>query len=101
MKPKKVCKFYKSGYCRYNENCRYLHPKICEAFEKFGYKEGGCKEKKCQKGLHLNLCKFFMRGECKNEKCGWFHPKNLTQHESDTNGNTTVAHDLMEISWNY
>ena len=42
-----VCKFYRTGYCRYKKNCRYGHPKICEAFESFGYKEGGCREKNC------------------------------------------------------
>ena len=77
-KPKKdICKFYKSGYCKFRHNCRYDHPKVCKDFEKFGYKEGGCKDKNCSKGLHLNVCKFFVRGECKREKCKWFHPKYL------------------------
>ena len=80
-KKKEICRFYKSGYCKYKKDCKYEHPKICRNFEKFGYKDGGCKARNCDQGLHLNLCKFFMRGECKKERCSWFHPKNLRKPE--------------------
>ena len=66
---KVVCKFYKAGCCRFKTNCKYDHPKTCEAFENFGYKEGGCRQNNCESGLHLNVCKFFMRGKCKKEDC--------------------------------
>ena len=96
---KVVCKFYKAGCCRFKTNCKYNHPKTCEAFENFGYKEGGCRQNNCQSGLHLNVCKFFMRGKCKKEDCKWFHPKRLMQYESDhKSGNNMMAHALTEIS---
>ena len=96
---KVVCKFYKAGCCRFKTNCKYNHPKTCEAFENFGYKEGGCRQNNCQSGLHLNVCKFFMRGKCKKEDCKWFHPKRLMQHQSDQkSGNNMMAQALSEIS---
>ena len=96
---KVVCKFYKAGCCRFKTNCKYDHPKTCEAFENFGYKEGGCRQNNCQSGLHLNVCKFFMRGKCKKEDCKWFHPKRLMQYESDHKSvNNMMAHALSEIS---
>ena len=96
---KVVCKFYKAGCCRFKTNCKYDHPKTCEAFDNFGYKEGGCRQNNCQSGLHLNVCKFFMRGKCKKEDCKWFHPKRLMQYESDHKSvNNMMAHALSEIS---
>ena len=96
---KVVCKFYKAGCCRFKTNCKYDHPKTCEAFDNFGYKEGGCRQNNCQSGLHLNVCKFFMRGKCKKEDCKWFHPKRLMQYKSDHNSvNNLMAQALSEIS---
>ena len=99
LKQKVVCEFYKAGCCRFKTNCRNDHPKVCEAFENFGYKEGGCRQENCQSGLHLNVCKFFMRGKCKKKDCKWFHPKSLTQHKFDhKSGSDMLAHALSEIS---
>ena len=34
----------------------------------------------------------------KKEQCKWFHPKSLTQHESDhKSGKNVVAHALLEM----
>ena len=96
---KVVYKFYKARCCRFKTNCKYDHPKTCEAFENFGYKEGGCRQNNCQSGLHLNVCKFFMRGKCKKEDCKWLHPKRLMQYKSDHKSvNNMMAHALSEIS---
>ena len=85
-KTQEICKFYKSGKCQYGKNgkkpdksgkiCAFSHPTTCKKFENYGYKEEGCRNKKCDK-LHLNLCKIFMRhNSCKfDEKCRYYHPK--------------------------
>ncbi|ELP84730.1 meiotic coiled-coil protein, putative [Entamoeba invadens IP1] len=31
----RICKFYQTGNCRYGENCKFLHVKSTEPFEKF------------------------------------------------------------------
>ena len=64
----KICKFYRSGICRHGrsgKSCDFIHPPTCKKFDLFGYKEDGCKEKKCN-NLHMTLCKIFMRhNKCK------------------------------------
>ena len=83
-----ICNFYKRGKCKYGKSgrtkdqngkvCEFSHPPTCKRFELYGFKEGGCKDKKCGK-LHLSFCKIFMRYQnCKyGEKCNFFHPKKL------------------------
>ena len=31
-KKKEICRFYTNGKCKYNTDCRFLHPKICPKF---------------------------------------------------------------------
>ena len=92
----KVCKFYKTGKCKYGrsgrnkdqngKSCDFMHPQTCKKFELFGYKEGGCKDKKCNK-LHMTLCKIFMRHqECKfGDTCKYYHPKKLRNQRQSSN----------------
>ena len=58
--------------------CAFSHPITCKKFDNFGFKENGCKNRKCEK-LHLNVCKIFMRHKsCKyGEDCRFYHPKKL------------------------
>ena len=64
----------------------------------YGYKEGGCKERKCSK-LHMSLCKIFMKHEdCKfGDNCKYYHPKKLRvqgQNKNLTPNQTVKQGDL-------
>ena len=55
-KTKALCRFYNNGKCKYNADCRFLHPKICPKFRQ----HGDSKIKGCQGGcdfLHPNVCR--------------------------------------------
>ena len=106
---RKPCMFYLNGKCRHGKSgkslvggktCEFPHPKTCRTFENFGYKDGGCKARgECDKGLHLNLCKQFMRGQCERETCRYFHPKKLTTrttNESTLARNHTLAQSVNQ-----
>ena len=85
----KVCKFYRKGSCKHGKSGKsfvYSHPLTCKKFEFFGYKEGGCKDRKCNK-LHLSLCKIFMKHlTCKyGDKCKYFHPRKLQSKYQNQN----------------
>ena len=98
-KSTKICKFYKSGKCRHGKSgrttdqngkiCEFTHPPTCKKFEFFGYKENGCRLKKCDK-LHLSLCKGLMKDEnCKfGDKCRYWHPKKLKNIDQNRENKT-------------
>ena len=83
-----TCRYYKAGKCRHGKSgktkdengksCDFLHPPICRKYESYGFKENGCRDRKCPK-LHMNICKIFMRHQnCKyGNSCKFFHPKRL------------------------
>ena len=104
----KLCRFYKRGQCKYGKSgktkdqngkiCVFSHPPTCKKFELFGYKEGGCKDKKCSK-IHLSLCNSFMKNEnCSyGEQCKFFRPrklKNNTQDKKVTSGQTERSENI-------
>jgi hypothetical protein len=73
-----ICKFYKNGRCnKSDEDCRFLHPKICRKFNQFGPKNGinkGCEEK-CG-FFHPNACKNSVKYRtCSYQECRFFHLK--------------------------
>ena len=81
-----MCRHFQSGKCRHgitgktivqDKTCEFDHPKTCQKFDNYGYKQGGCKDKKCKKGVHLRVCRQFMNGYCKFEKCKYYHPRKL------------------------
>ena len=77
------------------ESCLKEHPETRKKFEKFGYSERGCKERNCEKGIHLSICKHFMRNKCKfNDKCRWYHPRNVTN--SSQNGQESATQNASE-----
>ena len=107
---KEVCRFFKNGQCRHGKNgkkpnqlgkvCSFSHPPTCKKFLDFGYKEHGCKSKKCGK-LHVNLCKIFMRHKsCKFEdKCRFWHPKKLKNNNPHNINYSSQKH--MEEKFSY
>ena len=79
----RVCSYYVRGTCRHGGSgktlyggisCKYLHPKKCAIFCKFGSDSfQGCTRQNC-KYLHPFLCKSAINfEECRNPKCTFQH----------------------------
>ena len=69
-KSEKKCKYFNVGYCKYNEKCRFIHPKeICEK-----YPEGKCNGSNCL-DRHPKPCKWFkgLTGCRRKEACHFSH----------------------------
>ena len=102
-----------NGKCRHGKlgrsvvngkTCEYSHPKTCKSFEKFGYKAGGCQSGDgCEYGLHLTLCKQFMRGQCDREVCRFFHPRKLHTRIINSESALTMGKShspTQNVKWN-
>ena len=69
-KKAKRCKYFNVGYCKYKDECKFIHPKdICK-----GYLQGKCSGSDCQ-GRHPKACKWFERETaCKRkDDCEFSH----------------------------
>ena len=88
---KKICKFLKSGICRFGRSgkksdekgnvCSYSPPQICKIHEHYGK----CKNHRCNK-LHLKLCIDFMNfQQCSYENCKYLHPKMFRNNAQNQN----------------
>ncbi len=86
-KTKALCRFYNNGKCKYNADCRFLHPKICPKFRQ----HGDCKTKGCQGGcefLHPNVCRTSLEDRtCTYPECRFFHLKGTKVTERRQNSN--------------
>ena len=73
-KKTKSCKFFKTGFCRNKENCKYSHNiKHCEDWVK---KEDNCTVKQCQ-NRHVKRCIYHTLGKCMfGKQCQFIHRKN-------------------------
>ena len=60
------CKYFNSGYCKYQDKCRFLHPKE-ECDQK-------CKLKNCMK-RPTKPCRYGTN--CRQEKCAYKHTKDI------------------------
>jgi hypothetical protein len=74
-RPRRICRYYKKGFCKSGKTCKFDHPKMCEVFKKNGlakFSTKGC-DGKCGK-LHPFACTDSLKKEeCYNEKCTFFH----------------------------
>ena len=79
----KKCNFFNKGFCKFKENCPFLHPTvICT--------ELNCKEKECSQ-RHPKNCKNFLKGSCKfGELCEFIHHDESTQHVNIVVTNETI-----------
>jgi len=64
---KKICEYYKSGYCRFGDKCRNIHSKN----DDIDMNQQNQTKFPTQKS---NTCSFFMKNACnKGDKCPYFH----------------------------
>ena len=81
---KDQCHLFWQGKCPFGTSgrsssdgskCEGWHPKKCQKFIKFGFKEGGCTDKKCL-DLHPKICFKNMQGKkCNKIDCTFLHPQ--------------------------
>ena len=70
QKTEKKCKYFNVGYCKYNGDCKFIHPKeVCQK-----YQQGQCNGNKCP-NRHPKACKWFKAWEgCRRrEACHFSH----------------------------
>ena len=73
-KKTKSCKFFKTGFCRNKENCKYSHN--IKHSEDWVKKEDNCTVKQCQ-NRHVKRCIYHTMGKCRFGKhCQFIHRKN-------------------------
>ena len=92
-KRSEVCRFYTNGKCKFNNECRFMHPKICPKLRQ----HGDCKTKGCNgdcEFLHPNVCRnSFKDRTCSYNDCRFFHLKGTKTVEREYNkaNNTNAA----------
>ena len=70
-----TCKFYANGRCNKNNDCKFLHPRICRKFNQFGNKQDNAKG--CQGNcgfFHPNACRSSLKDRtCAYKECRFYH----------------------------
>ena len=70
-----TCRFYMNGKCKFKDDCRFAHPKICPKFRQ----DGDCEVKGCGGDcdfLHPNVCHNSLKDKtCPYAECRFFHLK--------------------------
>ena len=70
-KKRKTCKYFKRGFCKNRNGCRFLH--TLENCEDWILKEGSCINQHCQK-RHIPTCIYHNIGKCRfGSKCHYIH----------------------------
>ena len=70
-KKRKTCKYFKRGFCKNRNGCRFLH--TLENCEDWIQKEGSCINQHCQK-RHIPTCIYNNIGKCRfGPKCHYIH----------------------------
>ena len=72
-----TCRYYRAGNCKFGQKgvgCKFLHPKKCFRFMRFGTDaQRGCKTGDCS-FLHPPLCRLVEAGKpCTRDNCRFFH----------------------------
>ena len=94
---KDQCHLFWQGKCPFGTSgrsssdgskCEGWHPKKCQKFIKFGFKEGGCTDKKCL-DLHPKICFKNMQGKkCNKIDCTFLHPQSYVVQQRQAQHST-------------
>ena len=73
-----ICRFYEKRICKHGSNganCNYSHPKQCQKFIKYGFKDRrGCNLKEKCTNYHPKLCRFAIKNNaCYKQDCTYLH----------------------------
>ena len=100
-KSQKLCKYFKKGFCKGRERCRYSHK--VEHCEDWLRSESDCKKQHC-KGRHVVTCLFNSIDKCRfGPRCQYIHrksPKNELRQELDLikGDNITLKQTIMDLT---
>ena len=100
-KSQKLCKYFKKGFCKSRERCRYSHK--VEHCEDWLRSESDCKKQHC-KGRHVVTCLFNSIDKCRfGPRCQYIHrksPKNELRQELDLikGDNITLKQTIMDLT---
>ena len=84
-----VCRYFDNGYCRFEEKCKFLHPKeICN--------QQKCRNNRCDK-RHPKPCRFFVKNKCKfGAKCKFKHDNDQTNNVSPKSGELKIKLQIAD-----
>jgi hypothetical protein len=91
----KKCRYFDTGYCKYSEKCKFIHPRdICRDY----LKTNKCQKTKC-KERHPKRCKWeeTVSGCRRKGDCSYLH-NNLTL---EVNANGTANSEYICVSCNH
>ena len=100
-KSQKLCRYFKKGFCKNRERCRYSHK--VEHCEDWLRSESDCKKQHC-KGRHVVTCLFNSIDKCRfGPRCQYIHresPKNELRQELDLikGDNITLKQTIMDLT---
>ena len=100
-KSQKLCKYFKKGFCKGRERCRYSHK--VEHCEDWLRSESDCKKQHC-KGRHVVTCLFNSIDKCRfGPRCQYIHrksPKNELRQELDLikGDNITLKQTIKDLT---
>ena len=89
----KKCWFYARGICRFGENCRFRHEKICNEWNEIGEcNTDGCKLD------HPAVCRYAIKGTCYKQNCLYIHPFTLARGRNNMPNNNRRQSMTQDIS---
>jgi len=89
----KKCWFYARGICRFGENCRFRHEKICNEWNEIGEcNTDGCKLD------HPAVCRYAIKGTCYRQNCLYIHPFTLARGRNNMPNNNRRQSMTQDIS---
>ena len=100
-KSQKLCKYFKKGFCKSRERCRYSHK--VEHCEDWLRSENDCKKQHC-KDRHVVTCLFNSIDKCRfGPRCQYIHrksPKNELRQELDLikEDNITLKQTIKDLT---
>merc|ERR1712240_43997 len=78
----KKCWFYARRICRFGENCRFRHEKICKEWNEIGE----CNTDGCRLD-HPAVCRYSIKGTCYRQNCLYIHPSTLARERNNIPNN--------------
>ena len=109
---KNICRFYRNGKCKFGEECRFEHPRICKKFRNSGSKrlnENGCDDK-CNQ-FHPNACRDSLKNKsCPRPDCRFYHirgtkvqkkEEHSTQHNKKRDADNDQGSQRQSVRTNF
>ena len=90
-------RFLWSGWCKFGEQCRYTHKKLCTNLQETGQ----CRRRLCEDGHNIDgICRQYNNGNCTNDErnCRFLHIKIKRREEGRVEPAIEEAHEEIHSS---